>query len=199
MVAGISIGTAIAGAGIAALILLLFFNRYKKRHQRVSRDLEHVPHDNSAIEQEKITVPTKGGGVVSVLEAHLPQPVEDGTITGEMSKLRDKIKNHVQNFYHLSPVDPKMVNQTQLQEISNLTGLHPSRLWQLLQAPDSRYATIRLYLSCLILSRCSGEGSSTTSFLPVEVGLFSLSTKSLIGASLSKYHSLITKQRTEVS
>lgn len=86
-----------------------------------------------------------------------------------MSKIRDGIKNHVQNYYHNAPVDPKMVDQTRLVDLARVMVMPTSAILDLLLNPATRIPMIRLFLAHLILSRCVGNTDKTFSFLPGEV------------------------------
>jgi len=155
------------------LAFLFFFMRYKKhnRQQPISAYAQHVRPHPEASTQEKSPMVAVTNDVVLV-DNYLPQPAADDNITGDLSRLRDKIKDHVQSYYHLLPVNGQMVDQTRLQEVAAGVGIPASKMKELLLHPPSRLLAIRLYLAWLILSRCGGQGQARTSFLPVEVASF---------------------------
>ena len=165
---GIGIGSAITGAAIAALVLLLFFGRYKKRHQKSAGYSNHLPNYNSDLgrHEKELPTPTKTGVVVT--ESYLPQPAEDDAIIGEFSKVRDNIKNHVQSFYITGPIDPQSLNRGVLREVSRDAGIQFSKLQDLLVNRTSRNSALRLCIGWMILSRCDGKGPVDTSLLPDE-------------------------------
>jgi len=166
--AGIGIGSAIAGAAIAALVLLLLFGRYKKRHQNSAGYTNHLPNYNSDLgrQEKELPMPAKAGVVVT--ESYLPQPAEDDAIIGELSKLRDNIKNHVQSFYITGPIDPQSIDRGVLREVSHDTGIQFQKLQDLLINRTSRNSAIRLCIGWIILSRCDGKGPTDISLLPEE-------------------------------
>lgn len=99
----------------------------------------------------------------------LPQPAEDDAIIGGLSKIRDGIKNHVQNYYYSGPISHEMVDEARLVDLSQATGIPTSALLKFLLNPTTRLPTIRLFLGYLILSRCQGRTDGQPSFLPDEV------------------------------
>lgn len=99
----------------------------------------------------------------------LPQPAEDDALTSGLSKIRDGIKNHVQNYYHTAPVDPKMVDETRLVDLAKALAVQTSDILDLLLNPATRTPVLRIFLGHLILSRCNGQTNGTVSFLPSEV------------------------------
>jgi len=103
---------------------------------------------------------------------YLPQPVEDDKITGALSQLRDRIKNHAQSYYHIGPVEPAMVDLGAIQELAQAMKLPAAGLRDALLNPQSRIAAIRLYLSWVVLSRSGVAAGGRDSLLPPEVALF---------------------------
>ncbi|KAH8678628.1 hypothetical protein BGZ60DRAFT_401482 [Tricladium varicosporioides] len=115
------------------------------------------------------TLGSGAGAVVTNVDRLLPQPAEDDAIIGGLSKIRDGIKNHVQNYYHNSPVSHEAVNEAALAELANATGIPTSSLKTLLLTPGTRTYTIMTFLSQLALSRCTGRIDGQVSFLPAEI------------------------------
>lgn len=109
---------------------------------------------------------------VAPVDTFLPQPAEDDAISGELSRLRDNINNHVQSFYVTSAVDPNSVDQANLLELSAATGVSTAKLEDMFLDPHTRITAIRLYLAWVILSRCGTQKISGSSFLPGEVAAF---------------------------
>jgi hypothetical protein len=106
---------------------------------------------------------------VTNVDRPLPQAAEDNALASGLSKIRDGIKNHVQNYYHNAPVDPKTVDQTRLVDVGRVMIMPTSAILDLLLNPAIRIPMIRLFLAHLILSRCVGNTDKTSSFLPGEV------------------------------
>lgn len=112
----------------------------------------------------------KSGGLV--VESYLPQPAEDDAISGEMSRLRDKIKDHIQSFYRTTPVNPRLIDPNDLRQLASATGVEVGRMQELLTNSQSRTAALRLYLAWVVLSNCVGPD---VSLLPAEIATFAAS------------------------
>jgi hypothetical protein len=171
-IAGIAIVTAVAGAVIAGITLLFLFQRYRKRHQQQSAYAQHMPAYNAEVPRHEKAHVNVAQTAVAMVDTYLPQPAEDDAITGEMSRIRDKIKNHVQSYYHTSPVNANVVDQSKLKDIAGATGLSTSKLEEMLCKPHSRMAAVRLYLAWVNLSRCGTQKTAGGFFLPGEVASF---------------------------
>jgi hypothetical protein len=172
-VAGIAIGTAIIGAAVAGLIFLFLLKRYRKRHMQESAYVQHLPPssyniEGATAEKGHVNVEQKG---ITVVDSYLPQPAEDDAITGELSRLRDKIKNHVQSYYITSPVDANVVDLGKLQGVAAVIGVPTVKFQELLLNPHSRLLALRLFLAWIVLSN-SGTDRAGTAFLPAEVASF---------------------------
>jgi hypothetical protein len=174
--AGIGIGCAFVGALLAGLIVFFLSRRKQKR---ASYQDQHLSIRGGYVEQEKrniaSTKPHAAGGLVTNVDRLLPQPAEDDVIIGGLSKIRDSIKNHVQNYYHSTPVSPQMVDETRLSELARATTIPTSALLGLLLNPTTRVPMIRLFLAHFILSRCSPRIDGIPSFLPNEVSALAAS------------------------
>jgi hypothetical protein len=163
-VAGIGIACAIAGAILAGLILFFLLSRRFRRQANYRP--QDVPQNNEGyLHQEKSGIST----TVTNVDRLLPQPAEDDALASGLSKIRDGIKNHVQNYYHNAPVDPNMVDQTRLVDLARVMVMPTSAISDLLLNPATRIPMLRLFLAQLILSRCIGNTDKTSSFLPGEV------------------------------
>jgi len=159
------------GALLAGLIVFLLFRRKYQQARYQKRRLP--PNGGGYVEQEKRDVAATRthvrGGPVTNIDRLLPQPAEDDMIIGGLSKIRDGIKNHVQNYYHDAPIGPKMVDEARLVELATVMAMPTSGIVDLLLNPETRMPMIRLFLAHLILSRCSEKTDVTASFLPNEV------------------------------
>jgi hypothetical protein len=167
--AGIAIGCLIGGFLLAGL-LFFFLLRRTKRSQSARNYEQHSPPQAGAVDYSD-----KGFAVTTVASAagvdkFLPQPVEDNKILNEMSNLRDKIKNHAQNYYHTNPVDASQLNQSALHEISRVIGLSTAVLQNTLLNPSTRVSGIRACIAGVIFSRFGGQkGIAGDSILPAEM------------------------------
>jgi hypothetical protein len=167
--AGIGIGGVIIGALIASIALLVIFRR-----KRASAQIHH--HQQVYLDRDRpgfapvVAAPVHRGPVSSV-DRLLPQPVEDNDLVGGISRIRDGIKDHVQNHYHDAPVPAVAVNDADLSELAAASQLSVASLKELLLGPASRLSTIRLVLAHLILARCVPRADGKPSFLPIEVSI----------------------------
>jgi hypothetical protein len=121
----------------------------------------------------------------------LPQPAEDDTIIGGLSRIRDGIKNHVQNYYHLSAVNHDVIDVARLVELADATAIPTSVLKNLLLNPATRVPLIKLFLAQSILSRCSGQAGGQPSLLPNEVSILVASSTSADGTEVGKFQPLL--------
>lgn len=87
----------------------------------------------------------------------LPQPVADDTITNELSRIRDNIKNYARTYHHSTPVAATSVNEVSIRGVVTATGLHSSALVGALCDPTTRQDALRLVISWIVLSKCSDE------------------------------------------
>lgn len=194
---GIGIGCALIGALFAALVASFLLRR--RRGQKTYPD-ENI-HSNSTGYSDRdlkgavVTVAPAKGGVITNIDRLLPQPAEDDAIIGGLSKIRDGIKNHVQNYYHTSPVSPEIVDDTRLFELAEATGIPTSAILGLLLNPATRVPTIRLALAQFILSRCVGRADGKPSFLPPEVS-FLAGYPFTTCKSYPPYHNVCSNNRT---
>lgn len=178
--AGVGIGCALIGALLAGLVV--FFLSRRKRRQAIYPQQHLPPNATGYVEQEKSgTAATNAyarGGVVTNVDRLLPQPAEDDTIIGGLSRIRDSIKNHVQNYYHSSAVNHDAVDVARLVELADATAIPASVLKDLLLNPATRVSMIKLFLAQSILSRCSGQAGGQQSLLPNEVSILAASSTS---------------------
>jgi hypothetical protein len=154
--------------------LLFLFARYKRRNQKPVDYSHHLPGYNTNPElgkQEKPAFAVTATGA-AVVENFLPQPAEDDAIKGELSRLRDKIKHHVQSFYHNAPVHAQYLDQNKVRDAATAVGISAANLQELILEPSSRTAALRLYIAWVVLSRSDGHGKSSPSLLPNEVAAF---------------------------
>lgn len=184
--AGIGVGCAFAGALIAGLLLFFLFRRKRQaKHASI-----HPYPDGGYLPEGKIpmgaTSSSTRGGAMSNIDRILPQPAEDDAIIGAISRIRDGIKNHVQNYYHHAAVRPELVDETEVFELAQATGMPAATVRNLLLNPSTRIAAIRLYLAQLILSSCEGQYDSHASFLPHEIAALAASLSATENTKLGK-------------
>jgi hypothetical protein len=163
----------LAGALIAG-VLFFFLLRRQKRRQAMSAaaySRQHPQYNNHNVGPEKgaNVVPA---GIPSIDEL-LPQPVEDDAITGDLSKIRDNIKNHVRTYYHSGPISATDLNDAGIRDIAALTGSSAAVIINALSNPSTRDNALRAIVGSVILTRCTGERSP--SLLPSELAALSMS------------------------
>ncbi|KAJ4365463.1 hypothetical protein N0V95_000398 [Ascochyta clinopodiicola] len=100
-------------------------------------------------------------------------PVEDDAITGDLSKIRDNIKNHVRTYYHSEPISAADINEAGIGDIATLMGINSTILVGALSTPSSRDTALRSIVASVILARCTGRGKP--SLLPSELASLSSS------------------------
>jgi hypothetical protein len=172
-VAGIAIGMLLAGALIAGFIFFFLLRRLKRRHTTpiASSSRGHASHPESNMGMEK--GPTAIAAPVGIIDDLLPQPVEDDAITGDLSRIRDNINNHVRTYYHSGPIPATDVNETGIRDIAAATGTSAAVVVKALADPTNRDKALRSIIAAVILTRCTGERSP--SLLPNDVAAMSAS------------------------
>lgn len=161
-VAGIAIAMLIVGGLIVGLVLFFLFRRRQKRSN--VQQYNH-PGGYYATGNEKgptVAASAVPGGINDIL----PQPVEDDAITGELSKIRDQIKNHIRTHYDFGQVHGA-VDDSQFVQLAGDSGLKTSVLVNGLNNSSPGNEFPRLFLAWAILSRCSADRHPT--LLPTEV------------------------------
>lgn len=172
-VAGIAIGMLLAGALIAGVIFFCLLRRQKKQLTLSTSTYprQHAPYTEWNVGPEKgatvVTVPGRG------IDNLLPQPAEDDAITGDLSKIRDNIKNHVRTYYHSERISAGNINENGIRDIAALTGGSAADAAKMLEDPLTRDSALRLIIGSVVLTRCTGERSP--SLLPNDVAALSAS------------------------
>lgn len=164
-VAGVAVGCLIAGAAIAAIILLILFRR-RRNKQTAGFVQHHLPYNGAHNGPEKAPIVTTNA-VVNSIDNLIPQPVDDETITKEISRLRDNIKNHVRTYYRFDPVGAADIPHEHLASLATASGINTDILVGSLLNPAQRDTALRLFIAWAILSRC--EGNKLPSLLPTGV------------------------------
>ncbi|KAJ8109603.1 hypothetical protein OPT61_g7338 [Boeremia exigua] len=172
-VAGVAIGMLLAGILFAGIIFFFLLRRQKKRQaaSAATYSRQHAAYSNRQMGPEKgATVTATAVGSIDEL---LPQPVEDEAITGDLSKIRDNIKNHVRTYYHSGPSSTADADTANVQEIAALTGTSAAMLVHMIFEPTKRDNALRSIIAALVLTRCTGERSPN--LLPGELAALSTS------------------------
>ncbi|KAF2448453.1 hypothetical protein P171DRAFT_353176 [Karstenula rhodostoma CBS 690.94] len=168
--AGIGVGCLLAGALIAGLLAWLFMKR--RRPASGMRDSETstvaLMHREKGPMAKAVSV-SSGSPIASALENGLPQPLEDKAISGEISKISNLIKNHVQSYYHGRAVSPGIIDYDDLQALGENLPVSVGTLSTLLNNSATREIALRFCLAWVVTSRIQLNDSSNTTFLPPEV------------------------------
>jgi hypothetical protein len=180
-VAGVAIGMLLAGALIAGVIFFFLLRRQKKRQatSAAGYSRQHAPYTERSLgpEKEATVVAAPVGGIDDLL----PQPAEDDAVTGDLSRIRDNIKNHVRTYYHSGPISAPDINEVSIRDVGALTGTSAAVLAKSLGDPINRDNALRSIVSSVILTRCTGERSP--SLLPSDVAVLSASISQSNGTS----------------
>ncbi|KAH7396127.1 hypothetical protein BKA66DRAFT_454516 [Pyrenochaeta sp. MPI-SDFR-AT-0127] len=168
-IAGTAIGCLIAGALIAGL---LFWLCWAKRGKSRARDSEAsalalTTYDKKpttrvvSLESGSLMVPAPGGD--------LPQPLEDKTISGDISKICNSIKNHVQSYYHTGQVSPVLSEYDDIQALGHNMPISVGTLSTLLRNSATREIALRFCIAWVIISRLQSNTEQSNGLLPTEV------------------------------
>ncbi|KAI4648334.1 hypothetical protein J4E93_004746 [Alternaria ventricosa] len=167
-VAGVAIGMFLVGLLIAGAVFFFLLRRQKKkRYIPAPTHLTPHAHNYGAAGQVEKGPTVATSAYASNIDDMLPQPVADDAITGAVLNIRDNIKNHVREFYHVSPVPAASINQASMRELAIATGTSSSVLASMLSNISTRAETLRLIVAWSVLSRCTGE--RVESLLPGEL------------------------------
>jgi hypothetical protein len=168
--AGIAVGCFLAGALIAGLVAWFFIKR--KSPAGGVRDSEAstiaLMHREKGLTAKTVSV-SSGSPIALALENGLPQPLEDKAISGEISKISNLIKNHIQSYYHNRAVSPGMIDYDDLQALGEGLPISVGTLSTLLNNNATREIALRFCLAWVVTSRIQLNESSNTTFLPPEV------------------------------
>ncbi|KAL5414043.1 hypothetical protein PMIN04_009201 [Paraphaeosphaeria minitans] len=168
--AGIGIGCLLAGALIAGLIA--WFCSKRRRYASGVRDSEASTvasmHREKGPMANAVSI-SSGGLIASALGNGLSQSLEDKAISGEISKISNLIKNHVQSYYHSRAVSPGMLDYDDLQALGENLPISVGTLSTLLNNSATREIALRFVLAWVVTSRIQLNDSSNTTFLPPEV------------------------------
>lgn len=162
--AGIAIGCLIAGALIAGLVFWLCSRRKKGLHPR-----DHGTSSIALVNHEKgFAAKATSLGSRSPMSDVLPLPLEDKTVTGEISKISSSIKNHVQSYYHADRVNAALLDLDDIQAIGSSLPVSVGTISTLLANTATREIALRFCIAWVVCSKILPEKGST-GLLPLEV------------------------------
>lgn len=178
--AGIGIGSAIGGAIVAILIFLLLMRKSResgsksKKPRVASTVLGRNKLSPALADYESTQFEFDDQNAVAIVERALPQPADDQTIGGEMSKLCTLIKNHIQSYYHNGRTQESIdsVNFDEMEVAGRKLPISTPALISLLANSKTRFSALRFYLSWITLQRIEPTCDPDRTFLPPEVARF---------------------------
>jgi hypothetical protein len=162
-IAGVAIGSFVVGALIAGLAFWLCCGR---RRRARTRDPE--PNTVALMPEEK-GFTTTSVSLNGMPTGNLPQPLEDKAIAGDISKISNSIKNHVQSYYHTSRVSPGLVDYDDLHALRPTLPISVGTLTTLMGDPATREIALRFIIAWVIISRMQPIEGSSQSLLPAEL------------------------------
>lgn len=168
-VAGIAIGCLAIGALLAGIILWFLWRRRKP-----TRHLEQEASGISLIQQEKgysthNASSARENTASMPISSPLPLPLEDKSISGEISKIGNSIKNHVQSYYHSGRVSPGHIDYDDVQALGKTLPISAGTLSTLLSNSATREVALRFCIAFVICGKMLPSRDSEVSLLPVEV------------------------------
>ncbi|KAF2497223.1 hypothetical protein BU16DRAFT_353874 [Lophium mytilinum] len=168
--AGIAIACLVIGAAIAGFIVWLLMRRSRNKNQAGFPNHGAAAHAGPEKQPILGTLPkASSDSTLRVVENHLPLPLEDSAISGDITKLSTLIKNHVQSYYHESLVDSGTVDLDALQALGDNMPISVGTLGTLLSNPTTREVGLRFCIAWVIISRSKLNGDPRTTLLPPEV------------------------------
>lgn len=147
----------------------------------------------ASIGSEALTIGSEAASSGSNIDQFLPQPVENDTITKELSRLRGNINNHTQAYYDLQ-AGKLAVDKSNLAALSADSSISASALAALFVTPSTRSDAIRLYIAWAILSHFSA--SSQPTLLPPELASVANEVSSSGGRDPGKTFESVTIRRS---
>jgi hypothetical protein len=168
-VAGVAIGCLLAGALVAGLVAWFFFRRKKSAGARNSEASSMALIHREKGPTAKAVSLESGSPIAAALENGLPLPLEDKAIGGEISKISNLIKNHVQSYYHTGRVSPALIDYDDLQSLGSDMPVSVGTLSTLLGNSATREIALRFCIAWVVISRVQLESPPYATFLPPEI------------------------------
>ena len=175
--AGLGIGAAAAGAIIALVAIFLIFRcRNRRKRQRLGHGSQialtrsqsdfhpaYAPLPPPAVSIEKSEVAALG------TDTPTATPPVDQAIFASWSTIQDRIRKHVQDFYHSGETQLGAVPMESFERLG-YTGIQPSGLELLdrLRHPNYRVDVLMYVISWSIVQRINFRGSRWNTLLPPE-------------------------------
>jgi hypothetical protein len=169
-VAGVAVGSAIAGALIAGLLFFLFFKRTNRRGSTGSGNGSSEMYSLKAGERNSSTIPVPSTSAAGVIESNLPQPMADSAIGQDLSSLDTRIANHVTSYYSTGEENVSDAHVSAAVNAAAQSGadlpITAARLAQLLSNPQHRAYGLRVVIGSMLLGRIGMDSPPEESLLP---------------------------------
>lgn len=167
--AGVAIGCLAAGALIACFILWVCWRRRSAPRTQYSQTNTYATASNEKGFSAN-AIPLTGQRSSKFASGNvLPQPLEDKAISGDISKISNAIKNHVQSFYHTSRVSPDLIDYDDLQVLGSNLPISVGTLTELMRNATTREIALRFIIAWVIVSKIQPAKDPSKSLLPSEV------------------------------
>jgi hypothetical protein len=143
--------------------------------QRPYRDSEYSQEYGTPMKQMTGSIQPVGAGNDLNLNRILLEPVSTSDIKTEMLAIGSQILQHVDNNYHLKPVDSLPATFTEIltqDRYSAFSSISIEQLGNLLRNVKTRRAAIRHLISYFIFSKIAFSSDIKTSLLPSHVIAF---------------------------
>ncbi|KAI2488369.1 hypothetical protein Ptr902_02502 [Pyrenophora tritici-repentis] len=167
-IAGIAVGCLVAGALVAGIVLLFCWRRRRVPEARYSKTNTYAVGS-----QEKgfaaQTIPLAGREHADAPTNALPQPLEDKAISGEISKISNAIKNHVQSYYHINRISPNLIDHNDLHTLGSDLPISVGTLATLISNATTREVALRFIIAWVIVSKLQSSKDPAKSLLPTEI------------------------------
>ncbi|KAK4443028.1 hypothetical protein QBC34DRAFT_337613 [Podospora aff. communis PSN243] len=165
-IAGAAVGCLIAGLLLGFAIAFFFLRRRKQAEQNGAG----ASDDSKAYYPASSPVETK-----LQLEKFLLDSSPDKEIASELRSLGTLIQQHVENNYHLQPVqeDPRVLAASLVQlGVVNGGSLAPDALAQLALEPNTRHVALQHVISQVLFTSVDVSSRSALSMLPAPLAAF---------------------------
>lgn len=180
--AGLAIGCLLAGFLIGLAAAFWFFSRRKKRNGG-DGDVTHVaetPSKEASYAPVGSKMKSHGDGGIPELKHFLLDSLSDQELASELRDRHNLIQQHVENHYHLRPLDVTRVNhQSLLPALAQLglgqagsEGPPAETVATLALDPKTRQIALRHVLSTVIFTSIDPSARSQHSMLPSSVAAF---------------------------
>lgn len=173
--AGIGVGSAVAGAILAMLILWIFM-RKPQRTRRSKPGSVEMTILNEDLRGKSSFSPEPDRPTTKVLDRatagySLPQPSGDHAIDGELSRLGTLIKNYVQSYYLTAAPDMEIdkVGQAAMEALGQDLPVMIPTLAKLLSNQSTRIRAIRFCVAWMLTSKIELNCDPDSTFLPPEI------------------------------